>query len=180
MMNMAFEPFLAYELVDQPMADKLHHTMKSYRACLEDFIGDEEADVEKARELLRAMEGIEETHRELSDEIYRIPSIVHIAGEKKEESNPDNAEETAIIQRCSRCGSLLQFWYEGLMYVSANKEVKPLDEEETRWWDVGQQLAKHDVPGATDIYAIKEDRPLERWEHECADLSGLENIFDVG
>lgn len=175
---MAFEPFLAYELLDEKMAGKLHKQMKDYREALDTFVEDEEPDIEKARVLMQAMEEMEDVYKDVTNDIYRIPAIVHIAGERSEEENPDNPEETATVQRCSRCGSMLQFWYDGLMYLSRNYEIRPLEEEDSRWWDVGQQIAKHDTPGATDLYPIK-DRELERWETECADLSGLENILDV-
>ena len=176
---MAFEPFYAYELIDEKMAGDLWEGMRSYRQRLNDFIEDDEPNVEKCRELMRTMEEIDDLHKDVSEEIYRIPSIIHIAGEYKEETNPDDDSQTAMIQRCSRCGSLLQFWYDGMMYLSDRKKIEPLEENETRWWDVGQMIGKHDIPGATDLYAIKEGRDLERWEHECVDMSGLENILDV-
>lgn len=177
-MTSAFKPFLAYELIDIKMAEKLHDAMCEHRVAVDDFVESEEVSVEKARRVMESLERIEHTYNGISNEIYRVPSIVHLAGEAKEESNPDNPEETATVQRCSRCGSMLQFWFDGIMYLTYDGRVRNWEENDTHWWEVGQQIAKSDITGATDLYEIDDGQKLERWETECADLSELEASFE--
>jgi hypothetical protein len=173
----AFEPFLAYELLDDKMAKKLHDAMREHRQTLDAFVEDDEPDIQRAAEVMRSLERVENTYNDIANDIYRVPAIVHVAGETKEESNPENEEEVATVQRCSRCGSMLQFWFDGIMFLSRDGKVRQFEEEDTRWWDIGQQIAKQDAPGHIDLYPVKEGRGLERWETECADLSELEALF---
>lgn len=177
-MASAFDPFLAYELMDDKLASKLHDVLKTHRKNIDVFTDSDDADVEKARKVMQSLEACEKVYNEIADEIYRVPAIVHVAGDTKEESNPDNPEEFATVQRCSRCGSMLQFWFDGIMFLTRDGRVREWGEDDTRWWEKGQQIAKQDAPGHIDLYPVKEGRKLDRWETECADLSELEAIFE--
>jgi hypothetical protein len=176
---MAFEPFLAYELVNDQQAERLYNVMREYRETVNDFIEDEEGpDREKAQKVMEAIAEMDDAYKEIADEIYRVPATVHIAAEKGEESNPDNPEQTAVVQRCARCGSILQFWFDGIMYLALDGSVRDFEEEDSEWWEVGEQVGKTDATGGIDIYPVDEDHELESWETECADLSELEAMLD--
>lgn len=174
---MAFEPFLAYELLSEQQAEALHEAMRDYRETVNEFTENDEVDIEQAQRVMEAISEMDEVYKTIAHDIYRVPAVIHVAGERDEEANPDNPEQSATVQRCSRCGSILQFWFEGIMYLTDSGLVRDLGEDDNLWWDVGEQVGKTDDPSGIDIYPIKEDQELERWETECADLSELEALL---
>lgn len=174
----AFEPFLAFELLSKKQAAELHTAMCEYRDTVDEFIKDDEPDIEKARQMMESISAMDEAYKEIAEDIYRVPAVIHIAGERGEESNPDDSDQTAVVQRCSRCGSILQFWFEGIMYLGVDGKVREYEEDDDQWWNIGEQIGKTDAPGVIDIYPVEADHEFERWETECADLSELEAMLE--
>lgn len=171
-----FEPYVDFDAMTPEMATAVRNSLVEYKAAMEGLIASPEAAPELAARLLAASERASQIVREITQKLHVTPVIVHVAGERREEANPDDAEEQATVQRCARCGSILHMWSERMGIIDPETGPRRLEEDEIPWWHPGARVAKPGVGGLTGIYEIRPpDRPLSEHEHTCADLSSLED-----
>lgn len=173
---MSFEPYVDFEALTPEMAALVRDSVLEYRAAMDALAAAPEATPELAAAMLRASEHASRVVREIVDELHVTPVMVHVAGDKREEVNPDDPEEQAVVQRCARCGSILHMWSERMGVMDPELGPRHLEVEEIPWWKVGARVAKaNSNTGPVGMYEIDSDRPLLEHEHVCADLSSLED-----
>jgi ribosomal protein S27AE len=172
MEDMNFEPFFDYESVDERMASDLHSVITDYRKCCQRF--ESNGSVVNAVAVMKAQDELQHVYEAIKHSIFTVPALVHVAGPKKVETHPESGNE-ATVQRCSRCGSVIQLWHEHMIAMTG-EGPRELDEDEVPWWKVGDVVAKCNHPAGMNLYEI-ENRPLKRHERECVDMSMIENIF---
>lgn len=167
-----FDPYLDWDKVDQEVTDDLYDALASYERDRETFLKNKTID--NAKKVLRSHNAITEVSIAVHDYIYTIPVMVHEAGTKKRELDPDYPEEGEVtVQRCKRCGSILHAWREGVG-VMTNDGPKEISEDDIPWWDVGDIVAKATGPeGAIGMYLIDPDHQLEKHEMKCVSLVDL-------
>lgn len=174
--EMSFEPYVDFDALTPEMAAAVRDSVAEYRSAMEALTAAPEATPELAATMLRASERASRVVREIVDELHVMPMMVHVAGERREETNPDNSEEQAVIQRCTRCGSILHLWSERMGVMDPEVGPRPLELEEIPWWSLGARIAKANSDnGPIEMYEIDPpERELLAHEHVCADLSSLE------
>lgn len=173
--EMTFEPYVDFDAVTQEMADAVRDSILGYKTAMDALAAAPEATPQLAAAMLRASEQASDIVREIINTLFVTPVMVHVAGERREETNPDDPEESAVVQRCSRCGSILHMWSERMGVVDPETGPRHLEVEEIPWWDVGTRVAKATFTTGSPVgmYPIS-DRSLKDHEHVCADLSSLE------
>lgn len=162
-----FEPYLDWSSVTEEMANDLHRNITAYKKAQEDFMGDPTP--EKAAELLKPQYELNNIATGVFQTIYTTPVMVHVAGPKTEDKDDDG--EGRIVQLCKRCGSVLQFWRDGVTVMTPTGPVE-IAEENIPWWDEGDVVAKSTTPESMTVYQITEGRALEKHERPCPDFAG--------
>lgn len=166
-----FDPFIDWEGITPEMVDDIHATLKEFRAAQESFL--RTASSEDAAAMLRNQWDLTRTIEAITQTLYTIPVMVHVAGEKKIEEDEQWGEITR--QRCVKCGSVLGEWMERMMILTP-VGPKQVEEEDLPWWTPGQRVAKAGTQGEDDqsmrLYLV-EDRELDKHEMPCVDLQDL-------
>lgn len=174
---MNFDPFLDFESVSVEMATDLYEALLKNREAQQGLYDvdprDQRALVTAATRLLETQRTYHSLVENIYQAIFTTPVMVHVAGPKKQEANPDHPEQEGILQRCKRCGSILYFWAEGMQYLSS-EGLLDLEEERIPWWREGDIVAKANQMGGVDMYQVEEDRELEKHEMMCVSLTDLE------
>jgi hypothetical protein len=167
-----FEPYMDWGAIDQEMSDDFHAAMVEQLRARAAF--EAENTPANAAALLKATVEVSEVGDRISRTIWTLPMMVHVAGEKRVEECPDcDDRHERVVQRCSRCGSMLQMWHDSIL-VMTERGPAPMPEESIPWWDVGSNIAKSndDEMGTMSMYEIK-DREFDKHEMICPDLSAL-------
>ena len=158
-----------FEDISVEMADDLYEGIARYEAAKKILLqsGAKER-IRAARELLGAQKEMSDTANAIYETIWTVPMMVHTAGPAKDEQ--DDQGNSYTVQRCSRCGSVLQsFNAEGIQAALYGLE----EAEDLPWWTEGDLVAKSgDSDYKLSLYLI-EDRDLEPFEYECVDLNEL-------
>jgi hypothetical protein len=172
-----FDPFIDYELLDQASANELHLAAKEHRDAVDDFVSDEHASIQKAKLVLQKVDAIDKTATKVLTDLWTVPVMVHVAGEKKTEQNPDNPEHEVDIQRCQRCASILNFWHEDMaVELPDGFDGFGVDldaQEDHHWWKPGDVVGKVGDESHIGVYSIDPKRELQKHERECVSLSEL-------
>jgi hypothetical protein len=166
-----FDPFPDWEKVDQEMADDLHQEVVGQQRALKVF--ESEPTPENAAALIEFYTKTQATVAAIITAIWTQPVMVHVAGERKWEKNPDDDDQEALLQRCTRCKSVLNFWFDSMMTVGEDGP-RPIDQEEIPWWENGEFVAKGDGESGYSMYLIEKGRELEKHEFECVGMPELE------
>lgn len=166
------EPFIDWDALDDEMAKDLHQYLCAFRQAQADLAECEEAAGQQFRalaaNLLRTQEELSGVVGAIRNALYTVPMVVHVAGAKSA-SYEDGQEQ--VIQRCKRCGSVLQVWTEGLIRMTpGGPSAVPADD--MVWWKEGETVAKS-ASDDRQIYRIDENRELEDFERPCPDLTAL-------
>jgi hypothetical protein len=159
-----FDPYIAWEDISDVMVDDLHAKIVEYKKAQDDFLT--EKNRENASRLMRLQFELNVIATGIHKTLYRMPVMVHIADEKIE----THEEEHEIKQRCARCGSILQFWKEGMAIVTPAGPIG-VSEDDISWWDPGDIVAKATDDEGMTVYQVDPKRSLDKWERECVDLS---------
>lgn len=171
-----FDPFLDWSKIGEDEAGRLRELSMRQRAAHGELA--DSGSIEAAVQMLKCYREVQETITDMFDSIWTVPVIVHIADRRSWEKNPDDPEQEAVLQRCARCKTVLQWWYpgmvsvsdpSGMIMISTTDPESPLavQEEDYDWWPIGSTIAKQAPSGYEGIYVI-EDRPLHSHEVECA------------
>jgi hypothetical protein len=175
--SLNFDPFIDYELLDQTRADGLHLAVRQYRDAVDAFVADEHASTLKARVVSQKLEAMDKTATKIMSDLWTVPVMVHVAGEKKTEKNPDNPEHEVDIQRCQRCASILNFWHEDMAVELPDGfdgyDVDDDAEQDHHWWSPGDVVGKVGDESHIGVYSIDPKRELYKHERECVSLSEL-------
>lgn len=174
---MNFDPFIDFEAVTEEMAADLHAALREHRDAAAAFVEDDRPDPVKCARAVAAATEVNMVVGAIVESLHRTPVMVHVAGPRREElraeDDDDEIEDLVLVQRCSRCGSVLNFWTDHLGTFDPHTGPRRVELNEIPWWKEGQLVAKATKPGMIDMYLVEPDRPLDKHERECADLSGL-------
>lgn len=170
---MNFEPFIDYEAVTPEMAQELYGALHEHRDLVQEFLSDEEPDVEKCARLLEAAHRGQNCFHAIIEALWTTPVMVHIAGPVQHETDEDGDEHA--FQRCTRCASVLNHFHGHYLVLDPETGPRQMTEEDVPWWSEGTIVAKHTQSdtGNVGMYPIDADRELEKHERVCADLTGL-------
>jgi len=169
-----FDPFYDFDAITDEMILDLHKAVVGYKQSARRF--EAMRSKREAISVLKTQLEVQETYDAIMRAIWTIPAMVHIAGQKRSETHPKSGAE-ATVQRCQRCGSMLQLWHDG-MIVMDDEGPTEVDEEAVSWWNEGEIVAKATHAGGMHMYEIG-DRELHHYEHECVDIKGvLGTLFD--
>ena len=166
--NRNFEPYFDWAGITDEMTDDLHERILEYKKAQEDFIA--EKSNQNAARFMRLQWEVARIGNAITQTIYTIPVMVHVAGQKIYGKDEDGTDQ--VIQRCKRCGSILQGWQDRYQ-VATPEGVVRITEENIPWWQENDVVAKPAEEIGTKMYEIENDRPLEEHEKLCPDLSGL-------
>jgi hypothetical protein len=167
-MNQNFDPFIDWDSVTQEMADDMHVKILEYKEAIKKF--EAENTISNCADVLRLQFELTTTSNSIHAALFTVPVMVHNAGEKVSDS--DSEGHSVITQRCTRCGSVLQGWREGMAVLTPNG-IEDLVEDKISWWKPGDVVAKASDAESMTMYVI-EDRDLDKHERECVDISHLE------
>lgn len=167
----SFDPYYDWSKVTDDHADDLKEFIQLLDDAKQDVL--EHGDNEAAGEFLRVNAAMKDFYEEVLDEIFTVPVMVHVAGEKKIENHADEPDIEVTVQRCQRCASPLQMWHEGMMGMTA-EGLKRFEENEVPWWDEDKIIAKATSPTGIGMYEVESDRELEDHERECVGLPSME------
>jgi hypothetical protein len=174
-----FDPYFDYESLNDEMVDDLHKALRRYYVIQQDISSSESTSKAKVKELLESFDEVTNVMTDVKRAVYTVPSMVHKAGPKKWETNPDDEDQEAVVQRCSRCGSVLSWWNEGVMGMGEDGRPRVLEEDDIPWWDEGATVAKSTNDNMMGLYEVAQGRDLDKDERECVSLAGLEEQFDA-
>jgi len=163
-----FEPFFDYDKLTQEMTEVLHHAATRFNLARDTFIRNP-PNTRLCIDLLRAERAFDRTIDEVSRELWTLPVMVHVAGQRETEVCEDCGEGERIIQRCKRCGSTLHLWHEHLMVLTPEGPAE-LEEDDIPWWEEDTLVAKGTDGPRMTMYSIHPDRRLEKHEMECVSL----------
>lgn len=166
---MNFDPFYDYDSIASEMVDDLHKAVVDNTASVKLFA--REKTRENAISVLKAQRQIQIVYDNVMQTLWTVPAMIHLAGEKKIEVHPETEIE-GVVQRCKRCGSVLQFWYEGLIHMTS---VGPqqVDEDDVSWWRDGDRVGKCSHEHGINLYEIDPQRSLEKHERDCVNMAGV-------
>jgi len=156
-----FEPFIDWSKITQEDADKITDNLLVQARLAQELFRDT-APENCALFIESKMVG-SDFLRDLVDSVWTFPAMVHVAGEWGLETNPDNDKQKAVIQRCSNCKSIINYWHEGTISFDEAGLVS-IPEEDNDWWEIGSQVAKRQDENT--FYEIK-GRELEEHEVRC-------------
>jgi len=164
-----FEPYLDWDSIEDEMVDDLHELFMEFRKAKKNFISSKSK--ERAVAVLKAQYELGRITTAIHHAIFTRPMMIHVAGPKQKIADEDGSDQ--IVQRCKRCGSILQLWSENFMAVTPAGPI-PLEEEDVPWWDDDDVVAKAGDPDqGMQMYEVGKDRELERHERLCPDLTSL-------
>jgi hypothetical protein len=167
-----FDPYFDWSELSDDMASDLHAHYLRHRRALDAFLDRKTPDRELAKEVMDSHEELSRTAEVIKMALWTEPVMVHVAGERKMETNPDDPEQEGVLQRCQRCGSILHFWAEG-MGVMTPEGPRILNEDEIPWWPSGELVAKATNELGMKMYEVEKGRKLAKHEIECVSLAEL-------
>ena len=175
----SFDPYPDFSKISQEQAEELQEAFKEYKELSNLLIGD--ATPETAGKVLQAHHDLSVKCDDVIHDIWTVPVMVHVADDPKWEKNPDDDDQEALLQRCSRCKSVLQFWHEKMIVMGRDGGTDTVEEEDIPWWEAGTMVAK-----STDqrdpmimnmsMYEVEPGRDLEKHERECVGFPELDQI----
>jgi hypothetical protein len=176
-----FEPYIDWEELSDEMADDLFSRIVRFRRVSDLFVKESKRKRRRrskkirayAAEMLKLQSELSAMHQAIMQTLVTIPMMVHVAGEKKAETCESSADDH-VVQRCTRCGSMLQAWHANTM-VMTPLGPQEIDEEDVTWWTPGSTVAKSGDTGGPPMlhmYEI-EGRELEKHEMVCVDLAEM-------
>lgn len=168
-MSKNFEPYIDWDSVSAEMSNDMHAKLTEYKAAIKDF--EEFNTPANCARVLKTQFELSNLSSVIHQSLFTLPVMVHIAGEKISEVDPE--EHNAVVQRCTRCGSVLQSWCEAFSILTP-LGPRHLEESDLPWWEPGQIVAKATDDDSMTMYEIEKGRKLEKHEKECVDLTGLE------
>jgi len=171
---MNFEPFFDFEAVTPEMAMRLHATLHAHRAAVEAFLEDQQPEVGKAALVLEAANECNQLLNDIMEALHTTPVMVHVAGPQREETNPGDPDMYGVLQRCTRCGSVLNFWTEHVAMMDPEHGPRMMEIDDVPWWSEGTRVAKAIGPVGMGMYSIPEDQDLAKHELPCVDLRSLD------
>lgn len=167
-MSESFEPYFDWDGINDEMAEDLHRALSSQLETRANFL--REPTRANAGRFLKATRKLSQIGQAIESTIWTLPVIVHEAGEKKIET--DEEDDEVVMQRCRRCGSILQVWHEHIALMTPSGPQR-IAEEDIPWWNPGAIIAKSDSDnGMMSMYEI-EGRELDKHEKICPDLAAL-------
>jgi len=171
-----FDPFIDWEAIDDEIAADLNKAVKNYRRAQLGFAkmkrGDEDF-AKAAQVFLKSQLHLTRLANSVINHIYTVPVMVHIAGERKTEVNPDDESSEGILQRCARCGSILHLFRDGLMVLDPETGPREMQEEDLPWFDPGALVAKAETETGVQMYVLDDKHELKKHERECVALNEL-------
>lgn len=171
---MNFEPFIDFESVSEEMAEDAHAMLSRYRKAVDAFVAGSPNDVAACAEVLESAHEMDKVFRASYNHLYTMPVMVHVAGEKRVEQNPDDSSQEAIFQRCARCGSVLSFFHEEMGILDPETgTARRMEEGDIPWWEEGTIVAKSNSEHGIGMYEIAADQELEKHERMCVALNDL-------
>lgn len=174
-----FDPFIDWEAIDDEIAAELNKAVKNHRRAVDAFArmkrGDEDF-AKAAQVVLKTYVKMGRTAQGIINHLWTVPVMVHVAGERKWETNPDDEDVQGLLQRCARCGSILHLFHEGMMVLDPETGPRAMTEDDLPWYTPGDVIAKSDQGGNVSMYLIENGRELEKHEHECV---ALNELFDL-
>lgn len=166
------EPFIDWDGIDDQMAKDLREKLRAFRQAQ---VALDVCDLtegshfrSKAADLMRTQEGLASVVTAIRNTLYTVPMIVHVAGAKSTGHDEDGEER--IVQRCKRCGSILQIWLESYLRMTPQGPLE-IPSDDMVWWQEGEIVAKS-ASEDRQMYRVK-DRELEDFERPCPDLTKL-------
>ena len=169
-----FEPHIDWDDISDEMATDLHRNVVALKRAQDRLLayqGLPEGEGLRllAANLLRAQQDLSTTAVAIQTTLYVVPMVVHVAGGRGCMTDDDGNEQ--VVQRCKRCGSVLQVWIEGFHRVTPEGPCK-FSCDQFDWKKEGEIVAKAAHANAHRMYQI-EDRELEEFERQCPDLTML-------
>lgn len=171
-----FDPYFDYDDPCEAHIAELHEALTRNTKARERFL--EEPNRETFVEIFESWDAMDAIINLVKHEAHTIPVIVHVAGEKRNETNPDNPTQEGVVQRCSQCGSVLSGWTEEML-VFTEEGPRALEEDEIPWWEPGQRVAKTSqqetsMGSGVGMYSLDpQDRDLDKHEMPCVNLAEL-------
>lgn len=164
-----FEPYIDWSKVTQDDANKLSKNL--FKQTDAEFSLVQEASTENCINFIKTKMECMEFLRDFIDGAWTFPAMVHVAGPWGLESNPDDENQKAVIQRCANCKSIINFWHEGTMTIDESALVY-VKQEDNDWWEPGSLVAK--VQDDDGNYYQIENRPLKEHEIRCVGIDIFE------
>jgi hypothetical protein len=178
-----FEPYIDWNGLTDEMAWDLVEKLVPYKLANERLIKQatrrwRKPNLRKMREATVELLQLQSELGSLNEAIIRtlvtIPMMIHVAGPKTVEECDSGTHNEHRVQRCARCGSVLQMWQEGMMHLTPAGPAE-VTEEEISWWTPGTLVAKSGSSGpGLSMYEVEpEGRELEKHEMVCVDLNKI-------
>lgn len=161
-----FEPYIDWDAITDEMTDDLHKKVVEYKEAQDNFLAQKSK--ENASRLMRLQWELSRLGTAITHTIFTVPMMVHVAGPKAQSTKEDHTEE--IIQRCKRCGSVLQIWQDKFL-IPTPEGLQPVDPDQMPWWNEGDIVAKASDESGSTMYEIEEGRDLDPHERPCPDLA---------
>lgn len=163
----SFEPYFDWDAIDEKMTDDFHALFMEYKKAQEDFAS--KKSVRTAANFMRLQREMSNIAHAIQHAVYTVPMMVHVAGPKVQNTEEDGTEQ--ILQRCKRCGSVLQVWQDKFLIPTIDG-LQPLSEDDLPWWDEGDIVAKASDDTGSTMYQVDEGRDLDDHERPCPDFAG--------
>lgn len=150
------------------MANDLHRATVRFARARDNFLR-HPASILNGVEMIESSHLIEQTIREISQVLWTLPVIVHVAGTRQSEPCDDCDDGDVVIQRCKRCGSTLHQWHNNTV-MPTSQGFSELTEDDVSWWEEDELVAKATINGRVTMYAVEPGRSLDKHEMECVSL----------
>jgi len=161
-----FEPYIDWEDISDEMTSDFREKFLEYKKAQEMFTA--HSSNENAARFLRIQFELSRLSAAIAQTLYTVPMMVHVAGPKV--SGKDDDGEEQIVQRCKRCGSILQSWQPSMHFPTSEGPLQ-IPEDSMMWWEEDAGVAKSVRQGT--MYPIEGGRELEKHEKICPDLTSL-------
>ena len=169
-----FEPFIDWHGINDEMAQDLAKTVREFRSAQEAFARFDDTSTgdafcKAAADMLLTQHELATTVNAIQSTLFIVPVVIHVAGIRMLEQ--DDETNDRVVQRCARCGSVLQMWVEGLIRPTPDGPQE-ISQGDMVWWGEGEVVAKAPAEGGNRMYPVR-DRELEEYEQPCPNLSEL-------
>ena len=165
------DPFIDWDHISAEMARDLYVVLRDLRSTQDEFlaIGPYHPGLRrKAAEVLQIQYRLGRVVEDIRSALYVMPMVVHVAG-RRESAYEDGQEQ--MVQRCRRCGSMLQLWMEGFRMETPDG-LCPVTSDDMEWWPENASVAKSADEHGRHMYRI-DGRELRDYERPCPDLTTL-------
>ena len=165
-----FEPYMAWEKITDEMAAEMAEAVMTLRQSQKKLAFDRSP--RAAAMVIQAQHDIAEVIEGICEKIWTVPAMVHIAGAPTEEEFEHSPSGEAVIQRCTRCASILHMWYRGMGFITPYGP-QMIERDDVDWWQAGEMIAK--TTEDQRMFAYKVTEP-EAHEMQCVALTDIEGI----